>query len=131
MKEFTSETHKAVISSDGLLKVMQLSPHQVRVTASTPDGGVQVYVLDKNTASGADQRMLMAKDNSPVFVAGYCGGSQWTVDLDCGAQRWRGEKSSKEMSEALTNCGFDPATKKQIMSECHKHKCDFVPWYNG
>ena len=130
MKQFMSETHKATISSDGLLRVDQLAPHQLRVEKHSHKG-VQVDILDLNTSSGAELKMLRAMSGSPLFVAGYCGGSEWAVDLDCGAQRWRGSKSSKEMSEALEKCGFDTETKKQIMAECHKHHCDFVPWYNG
>ena len=129
--EFKSETHKATISSDGLLKVMLITPRQLRVTQSMPNGGVMVTIIDKGNATGLDKKLLAAKDNSPTFVAGYSGESEWTVDIDCGAQRWRGVKTSKEMSAALTQCGFDEPTKKLIFAECHKHKCDSVPWYNG
>jgi hypothetical protein len=127
--EFVSETHKAIISNEGLLKVVQLAPHQLRITRYS-DKGVQVDIVDKNSnVDGATRSLLGAMSETPVFVAGWAGNSEWNVDLDCGFQRWRGVKPTKSLSKALTNCGFDTSTKKQIMSECRKHKVDYVPRY--
>jgi len=129
MKEFISETHKATIDDEGLLRVDQLTPRQLRVEQHSAEG-VMVDILDAKTATGPEWRMLRAMSRHPIFAAGYCGESEWTADIDCGMQRWRGSKTSKEMSKALSNCGFDTKTKKEIMAECRKHKCDHVPWYN-
>lgn len=128
MMEFISKTHKAIISGDGLLRVDQLAPHELRVTQSTPDG-IKVDILDKNTATGPELRMLRAMEGMPTFAAGYAGDGEWNADINCGFQRWRGVKPTKDLSKALSNCGFDAKTKKKIMAECKKHKVDYVPRY--
>jgi len=129
MKEYLSETHKAVVSNDGVLKVWQLAPKELRITRSTPDGGLDFTIVNSENADPSDKRMLEAMNRAPLFAAGYAGNSEWNLDLDCGFQRWRGVKTSKQLSEALSNCGFDPETKKQITSACRKHKVDYVPRY--
>jgi hypothetical protein len=130
MTEFVSETHKATINDGGLLVVWQLSPREVRVTKSTPDGGVDVSIInEKSVKDTSTAKLLQAMSRMPTFAAGYAGGKEWNVDLDCGFQRWRGVKPTKDLSKALTNCGFSPRVKKKIMTECHKHKVDYVPRY--
>lgn len=128
--EFVSETHKATISDEGLLVVWQLAPREVRITSSTPDGGIGVSIVDEKTAGDhSTKRLLQAMSKMPAFAAGYSGESEWNVDLDCGFQRWRGVKPTRDLSKALTNCGFSPEIKKKIMAECQKHKVDYVPRY--
>lgn len=131
-KEFISDSHTATIDDRGLLVVRQLKPREVRITKSTPEGGLSVDIVSSQTAPDAStKRLLVAMSGMPTFAAGWAGNSEWNVDADCGFQRWRGMKKTREMSAALTNCGFNAATKKKIMAECRKHKVDYVPRYNG
>lgn len=127
--EFVSKTHTATIDNEGLLVVRQLGPRQLEVTKSTTDGGISVDILDQDNASGHELRMLRAMEGMPTFAAGYAGDDGWNADIDCGMQRWRGVKPTKDLSKALSNCGFDAKTKKKILSECKKHKVDYVPRY--
>lgn len=127
--EFVSETHKAIIDGEGLLVVWQLSPRQLRITSSTPDAGVSVDIVDEMTADYSTKKLLEGLSKMPAFAAGWAGNSEWNTDIDCGFQRWRGVQDTKSVSKALTNCGFDKDTKRKIMTECRKHKVDYVPRY--
>ena len=51
-----------------------------------------------------------------VFDAYYEGNGNWTCDIDCGAQRWRGRKSTKEVRAALRKCGFDIKTINALLN---------------
>lgn len=127
--EFISETHKATIN-EGLLVVRQVTPREVRVTKSAPGGGIDVEIATAQTTEDPTTKSLLeGLARMPTFAAGYAGDQEWNVDLEAGFGRWRGVKPSKDLSFALTKCGFDAATKKKIMSECRKHPVDYVPRY--
>lgn len=55
--------------------------------------------------------------NPSTFDAEYEGDDKWDVDLDCGAQRWRGIKTTAEVRKALKNCGFNPFTIRALMKK--------------
>jgi hypothetical protein len=126
--EFMSETHKSVVRDDGLLKVFSIAPRRFTIQHYLPDGGVTMeWVTAENAVTDSDKRLLMNMNRMPLFAATYAGGSEWHLDLDCGAQRWIGVKKTGAVSSALSKCGFDLETTKKILAECRKHKWDFVP----
>ena len=57
-----------------------------------------------------------------VFDAWYEGDGWWKIDLDCGAQRWRGSKSTKDVRKALRNCGFDTKVINSLFTKYTKEK---------
>jgi len=52
-----------------------------------------------------------------TFDASYLGDDEWQVDLDCGAQRRCGTKTTREVRRALRNCGFDANTINALVSK--------------
>ena len=67
------------------------------------------------------QMFRIAYDPS-VFDAWYKGDGYWEIDLDCGAQRWRGSKSTKEVRQALRKCGFDTKVINALFTKYTKEK---------
>lgn len=127
--EVSSEKYRAAVDDDGLLKVFRKEPPELRVTSSTKDGGVCINFINAKNANESERTLLAHMARAPVFVAGYAGGEGWKVDLDCGFQRWRGTKTTRQLRKALGNCGFDTGTKRKILAECRKHKVEYVPRY--
>lgn len=127
--EYLSETHRAVIDDEGLLKVWPVKPRELRLTKSTPDGGLAVAFVNGQAPDSPEKKLFEAMNRFPLYVAGYAGSSKWHLDVDCGFQRWRGIKTSRQVSDALSKCGFDSEAKKTIMSLCRKHRVDYVPRY--
>lgn len=120
--EFTSETHRAILKEGGILDVYQLARKELRVTSSNASGGVDVAILDEEHASGSAKKMLVFANRTPTFTATYAGNREWNLDIDCGCQRWDGVKSSRELSQALSNCGFCVEVRRKLMTFCRKHK---------
>ncbi len=54
-----------------------------------------------------------------TFDAYYDGEDYWSTDLDCGARRWRGLKTTKEVRRALRKCGFSTQVVNELIV---KHK---------
>lgn len=52
-----------------------------------------------------------------VFDAEYEGQGYWRCDIDCGAQRWRGTKRTREVRRALEKCGFDTKTINALLAK--------------
>jgi hypothetical protein len=130
MSEYLSETHRAVVGDNGLLTVWPRAPRELRVTSSTPDGGLDTTFVNSENADPSHKKLLEGLNRAPLFAAGYAGSSEWNLDIDCGFQRWRGTKTSKQFSDALSKCGFDAATKKQITTTCRKHRVDYIPRFS-
>lgn len=49
-------------------------------------------------------------------------GSQWNLDLDCGAQRFNGVTTTARVKEALKVAGLEAADIKAVISEAKKRK---------
>lgn len=112
---------------DGLLKVFPLAPRQIHIQHYVQGQVTLEWINEETALTASDKRLLANLNRMPLFAATYAGGSEWHVDLDCGAQRWIGTKTTRELSKALSMCDFDSETKKKIMAEGRKHKWDFVP----
>jgi hypothetical protein len=126
--EFMSETHKSVVRDDGLLKVFAIAPRRLTIQHYLPDGGVTMeWITAENAVTDSDKRLLMNMNRMPLFAATYAGGDTWHIDLDCGAQRWIGMKTTRQFCGALSKCGFDTKTKRKILAECRKLIWGFVP----
>ena len=52
-----------------------------------------------------------------TFDASYNGDDDWTVDVDCGFQRWLGHKNTRAVCKALRRCGFDTPTINRLMKK--------------
>ena len=63
------------------------------------------------TTEGMSYATFFGISSDPsIFDAEYDGNGWWTIDLDCGATRWRGKQPTKEVREALRKLGFDTKT---------------------
>lgn len=56
-----------------------------------------------------------------TFDAWYNGDGDWSVDVDCGFQRWYGHKSTRQVCAALRKCGFDTPTIRRLMRKCREN----------
>jgi hypothetical protein len=127
-KEFLSEKYRALVSEEGLLTVYN-GPPVIRKTMYGPDGSVTLdWVTPETAQSGSEKRLLTYMSHAPVFQATWAGNRRWNVDLNCGAQRWNGTKTSGEVTKALANCMFDREQIKEIVLSCRKAgKQDYAP----
>jgi hypothetical protein len=127
LKEWKSEIgdYKAVLRDDGLLKVYN-GPKVLRETRSDGAGGVTVTEHTLETATGTTHKLLSAMTGKPVFSVCW-GGKLWLVDIDCGMQRFNGQKPNRELTRAFQNCGFDEDTIKVMITHLKRFKWDHCP----
>jgi len=90
---------------DGVLKLLQAAERHITVVKVGPEG---------TTAEAVPySKFGPAMAASPVLRATWAGDGYANVDLDCGAQRWRGTKSLRWIRSGLYKAGFD---KRQVDS---------------
>lgn len=79
--------------------------HEPRVTITTTDAsGTKKEVR-------AFSEVFKGAPILPYFTADYCPVlKMFDVDLDCGAQRWRGYRSIVDVKKALRKCGMSYKT---------------------
>ena len=77
------------------------------------------FITAKN-AGKSEARLLYHMNKSPVFSATWAGYKRWNVDIDCGAQRFNGTKSSRQIIKALENCYFEQEQIDQIIDLCKR-----------
>ena len=57
----------------------------------------------------------------PLFTATYSPQyDDFDVDVDCGAQRWRGNQGATEVRKALVRCGVTREVAKRIVADAAK-----------
>jgi len=79
----------------------------VRALTCTPNGGLSTTHLEAGEVfKGYDYTLL---------YAWYNGEKDWTCDVDCGCQRWRGHKNTAQLRAALKKLGFDKDTIRQTI----------------
>lgn len=103
-----SEKYKAEVV-EGILKVWAKEPPVLVITT-----------WDENGVEHSEKQSLPKPyPKTPVFAATYGGDGSCDVDLDCGFQRWNGDKTLKEVENALGNCGFTfPQCVELIVEMC-------------
>lgn len=110
--ELLSDKYRLVQTDDGRLSVYNLTPPRLRVTRIDATGITTFYPDDDST-----RELNRHLASAPYFTAVCRKPGEWWVDLDCGAQRWCGVKTSREVSRAIRLCGFDP---KPIMAKARR-----------
>ena len=125
MMEYTSGTHKAVLEEGGILNVYTLARKEVRVTSSNASGGIAVSIVDEEHASGSLKEVLVHANRSPAFTATYAGNREWNLDIDCGCLRKDCVLPTKELTAALSKCGFCAEVRRKLLTFCRKHKYDY------
>jgi hypothetical protein len=98
-----------IIEHTDSFSVFHAQPLQVEKTELQPDG---TYLT---TTVPYTQEFRISSDPS-VFDAWYEGNGDWTCDINCGLQRWRGRKSVKDVKQALRKCKFDKKTISALLA---------------
>jgi len=90
--------------------VTHIRPANVQITRFTQEGGMAVETKPVTEVIPGYQ--------DDVFWTYYRNG-EWYTDINCGAQRWRGTKTTSEIRAALRKCGFTAKEIREIM-KCGK-----------
>jgi hypothetical protein len=101
--KINTPTHSVEVV-DGTLKLQAVSRHLTVVKIGPEGTAVEAVPYSKLGPRFAA---------TPVLAATWAGDRYANVDLDCGAQRWRGTKSLVWVRSGLYNAGFD---KRQVDS---------------
>jgi len=119
MHTFRSDTHRAELSSDGVINVFQL---EGRTISEVTYNGAKVRTAEHTAASGSPilRNLLTSLDNAPTFRAAFASNGVFHVDYETGTQRWKGYKPTEEVREALLNCGFPDMSIDMILVTCQK-----------
>lgn len=128
MLEFTSETHRAELADDGLLRVFALAERELRQTVVNTDG-VRVDILSfETTQDPSTRKLLSAMSRMPWFAATYSQSDKaWWCDVDCGFQRWSGMKPGSTIIRALAKAGFGIGVRRKLMSTARKFDWGYCP----
>ena len=106
-------TDKYIISLNGCrITCNHRQEPQVRITTMGPQG---VKVEHKPFGE------VFRAEALPLFIATYSpNDGEFDVDVDCGAQRWRGSQGAAEVRKALVRCGVTREQAKQLVAEAVK-----------
>ena len=106
-------TAKYIISLSGCrITCNHRQEPNVRITTMGPQG---VQVEHKPF------REVFRTDALPLFTATYSPRDrEFDVDLDCGAQRWRGPQSVAAVRKALARCGVAREAARKVVAEAVK-----------
>jgi hypothetical protein len=122
----TSESHRAYVDDDGLLRVYSAKSGVLVETtferSDVPDlpvCGVQRRITSETAASPAEKNLAAYFARTPVFQAVFTG-KRWEVDCDCGAQRWAGTMTRRRIAAALQRAGFSAVQARTLLDEVKK-----------
>jgi hypothetical protein len=87
-----------------------ITPSNVRITRFTQEGE---EVVERRPVTE-----VIPGYQDDVFWT-YCHNGEWHTDINCGAQRWRGIKTTNQIRAALRKCGFTAKEIREIM-QCGK-----------
>ena len=109
----STTTDKYLISLNGCrITCRYRQEPQVRITTLGPEG-VQVEHKPFREVFRADVLPFFTATYSPTDAA-------FNVDLDCGAQRWRGPQSVAAVRKALGRCGVAREAARKVVAEAVK-----------
>jgi len=126
MPEFTSSTHRAEVSSLGILSVFPLEKRTI-TEFSVTDGFVSIIEHTADSSDTVLSELLEGMDTLPVFRAASCSANECHVDYEYGASRWKGKRPDKDIRLALQRCGFTQKDIDKIMWLCNLHNHPFLP----
>jgi len=129
--KFTSDTHRAVCTEDGLLRVWRIIERVV--TETTYEKGKpldpssdRLHTLS-STSDPLVKDLLEGLERTPTFAATYAGGEEFNIDAEAGFQRWQGMKTKKEVKAALKVCGFDTTQAQKLVTKAKKTVHKYCP----
>lgn len=76
---------------------------------------VETYRNGERTVEVVPATTLFKGYRPSTFDASYDGDGWWTVDVDCGFQRWYGHQNTRAVCKALCRCGFEDAEVRRLM----------------
>ena len=121
--ELQTATHTASVEN-GVLKVHTLVKRDRMSITRVDENGVCTYATEPLPAT------LQAYFNfAPILAAVYAGDDNADVDLDCGAQRWRGYKPLTWIRDGLKKAGFDRKQINAILAEMNAVEDASCPHY--
>ena len=83
-------------------RVYPLAESNVRITTMSREG---ITVEDRPIS-----RVFPDAIDDIFYVYWDPESKDWITDINCGAQRWRGCKTTRQIRAALRRCGFDKLT---------------------
>ena len=113
MTTIANDDYRVEAAGHGGFKVYQNTPVTIRVMEGDGQGGVSV-------SQGVPYAELFGCSEPDIFNCYYEGDDLWCTDIHCGAQRWRGSKTTREIRAALRKCGFDKSQIDDIIKEYRK-----------
>jgi hypothetical protein len=119
MKTFQSDTHRAELSTDGILNIFPLEGRKIQEMSFD---GENVRIAEHTAKDGAPvlRNLLDVMDNLPLFCAAFAKNGIFHVDYEAGTQRWKGYKTTKEVREALSKCKFSNIDIDLMISACEQ-----------
>jgi hypothetical protein len=127
MPEFTSSTHRAEVSSLGIISVFPLEQRTI-TEFSVTDGSVSIIEHTADSSDTVFSELLEGMNTLPVFRAASCSANEYEyhVDYEYGASRWKGKRPDNDIRIALQRCGFDQKDIDKIMWLCNLHNHPFL-----
>lgn len=126
MKKFISDTHRAEISSNGILDVFPLEGRKIQEVTYN---GKKVSTAEHTAKDGSPilRNLLNVMDNLPIFRAAFADKDVFHIDYETGTQRWKGYKTTAEVREALEKCKFSIKDIDFMITECMGTTHPFLP----
>ena len=107
----TITTSQFIIKVNGNLIICEFAKEQQINITSMQNGAVNTETKSFSQAFNIPQ--------VPCFTARYDRRYQeFDMDIDCGAQRWEGPKTVKEVQQALVKCGLNQIEAKNVVRTC-------------
>ena len=127
MKEYQNDHYRATVDHEGVMKVYQVARTLQKIESGLDGYRIRDITLKTAEPGSPEYDLLQASSGTPVFATCYGGGSRWHCDIDCGAQRFLGEKSRAELLGALKKCRFEEQEIKEMLAKCKSHVWDHCP----
>jgi hypothetical protein len=126
MKTFTSDTHRAELSLEGVLNVFPLEGRKIQETSFD---GEKVRVAEHTAKDGSPvlRNLLHVMDNLPLFRTAFAGNGVFHLDYETGTQRWKGYKPTEAIRDALIKCKFTTKDIVHMISSCERTIHPFLP----
>ena len=126
MKVFTSDTHRAELSTEGILDVFLVEGRKILETSFDGDN-VRVEEHTAKEGSPVLRKLLDVMDTQPVLRAAFAKYNVFHVDYETGTQRWKGYKTTQEVRHALIGCGFKINDIYDMIATCEKTTHEMLP----
>ena len=127
IEETSSAGHRAIVNGDGVLRVTR-APASTRVTETRYQAGeVTTATHGADSPNPSLARLVASMQATPILLATRDpdnDGLFW-CDADAGFQRWRGDKTARELGAGLGNLGFTVAQRRRLMRAT---KVGYYPW---